>query len=188
MLARLLKERNMSIYQCSKLSEIPYTTLSELVRGKTNIGKCSVEVVYRLAKALNVTVEELIRDTVEIRLDFETFKSNVCHTVKDSDEIDFIITTLKTDDIRRYWEKKWYPEAFYVLATVDYLCRINEIPLCTKYSDIRSQSLKKPLYARDVVMADKLHPSLHIKARCKREAIPEFLRFNIVESEIENVY
>ena len=174
MLKKMLKTRNMSIYQCSKLSDIPYTTLSELVRGKTSIGKCSAEIVYKLAKILNVSMEELMRDSVEARTDFEIFKSNVCHLVKDIDEIDFIITVLKADDIRRYWERKWYPEAFYVLAMVDYLSRINEIPLCTKYNDIRSQSLKKPLYPRDVVMAAKLHSSLDVRERCMKEAIPEF--------------
>ena len=103
-------------------------------------------------------------------------------------EIDFIVTILRSDDIRRYWEKKWYPEAFYILAMVDYLSRINEIPLCTRYNDIRSQSLKKPLYPRDVVMAAKLHSSIDLREQCMREAIPEFLRFNIVESEVRNVY
>ena len=39
MLDTLLKQKNMSIYQCAKLSGIPYTTLSELVRGKTRLEK-----------------------------------------------------------------------------------------------------------------------------------------------------
>lgn len=188
MLGRLLKEKNISIYQCSKLSGIPYTTLSELVRGKTHIAKCSAEVVYKLAKILNVSMEELISDSIEARSDFEVFKSNVCHLVKDSNEIDFIISSLRSDDIRRYWEKQWYPEAFYVLAMIDYLSRINNIPLCEKYNDIRAKTLKRTLYPRDVVIAARLNPSLNIKEQCKKEAIPEFMRFNIVESEIENVY
>ena len=188
MLERMLKERKMSIYQCSKLSGIPYTTLSEVVRGKTSIAKCSAEVVYRLAKALNVTVEELIRDSVEIRYDFEVFKSNVCHRVKDSDEIDFILSVLEFDDVRRYWNKKWYPEAFYILAMIDYLSRINDIPMCTRYDDIRSNSLKKPLYPRDVELVMTFDPSADLKEQCMKKAIPEFLKFNIVESDIENVY
>lgn len=188
MLDLILKEKNISIYQCSKLSGIPYTTLSEVVRGKTNIGKCSAEVVYRLSKILNVPMEELMRDSVEARLDFEVFKSNICHLVKSGDELDYIIEELKADNIRRYWNKKWYPEAFYLLAMVDYLSGINGIPLCTKYEDIRSQSLKKTLYPRDVILAAKLEPLSDVMERSKRSAIPEFLRFNIVESEIGNVY
>lgn len=188
MLEAILKEKNMTMYQCAKLSGIPYTTLSEVVRGKTRIEKCSAETVYRLSKVLNVSMEELMMDLLELRADFEIFKSNVCHLVKDNDELDFIVMTLQEDEISRYWNKKWYPEAFYLLAMVDYLSRVNEIPLCTKYDDIRSHSLKEPLYPRDVVMAAKLYNDHDFKDRFRREAIPEFLRFNIIESEIRNVY
>ena len=188
MFETLLKDRNMSVYQCAKLSGIPYTTLSEVVRGKTKIEKCSAETVYKLSKLFNVTMEELLQDTVENRLDFEIFKSNVCHRVKDTNEFDFIIETLQSNDIEKYWKKKWYPESFYLLAMVDYLSRLNDIPMCTKYNDIRSQSLKKPLYPRDVAMAVKLHTSLDVREKCRLEAIPEFARFNIIESEIRNVY
>lgn len=188
MLDNILKEKNMTMYQCAKLSGIPYTTLSEVVRGKTRLEKCSAETVYKLSKVLNVSMEELMMDSIEPRTDFEIFKSNVCHFIKDNDELDFIVTTLKEDEISRYWSKKWYPEAFYLLAMVDYLSRVNDIPLCNKYDDIRIHSLKEPLYPRDVMLAVKLYKDYDVRERCKREAIPEFLRFNIIESEVRNVY
>ncbi len=188
MLKTILKERNLTMYQCAKLSGIPYTTLSEVVRGKTKIEKCSAETVYRLSKILNVSMEDLMRDSLEERLDFEIFKSNICHRVKDTDEIDFIVAELQADDVSKYWRRGWYPEAFYLLAMVDYLSRLNDIPLCTKYDAIRTRSLKEPLYPRDVMMAAKLHSDLDIRERCRKEAIPEFMRFNIIESEIRNVY
>jgi hypothetical protein len=121
-------------------------------------------------------------------VDFEIFKSNVCHSVKDNDELDFIVTTLQEDEISRYWNKKWYPEAFYLLAMVDYLSRVNEVPLCTKYDEIRAHSLKEPIYPRDVMLATKLATELDVREKCRRDAIPEFMRFNIVESEVRNVY
>ena len=188
MLKDFLKQKNMSIYQCAKLSGIPYTTLSELIRGKTRLEKCSAEVVYRLSKVFDVSMEALIADSVEVRSDFEIFKSNVCHRVKDGGDFDFIISTLESNDIRRYWSKKWYPEAFYLLAMTDYLCRENDVPICNKYDDIRSQSLKSPLYPKDVAMTAKLFPTLDRRAECKKHAIPEFMRFNIIECEVRNVY
>lgn len=188
MLDAILKEKNMSIYKCAKLSGIPYTTLSEVVRGKTRLEKCSVEVVYKLSLALNISIEELIADSVEVHCDFEIFKSNICHKAKECGDLDFIISLLESDDIRRYWSKKWYPEAFYLLAMLDYLSRENGIPVCNKYDDIRSQSLKKPLYPRDVIMAARLSPKLDRREECKRAAIPEFVRFNIIEGEVRNVY
>ena len=65
-------------------------------------------------------------------LDFDVFKSNVCHMVKDKGDLDFIIELLQADDIRTYWNQKQYFEALYLLAMHDYLSRINEIPLCTR--------------------------------------------------------
>ena len=188
MLKEILKQKNMSIYQCAKLSGIPYTTLSEVVRGTTRLEKCSAEVVYKLSRVLGISMETLIYDSVEVRSDFEIFKSNICHRVKDDGDIDFVISVLESDDIRRYWSKKWYPEAFYLLAMIDYLSRENDIPICNKYDDIRSQSLKSPLYPKDVVMAAKLSPALDRRSECRKAAIAEFLRFNIIESEVRNVY
>ena len=46
---------------------------------------------------------------------------------------------------------------------------------------------RKLLYPRDVILVAKLDASLDVKEQCLKEAIPEFMRFNIVESEIRNV-
>lgn len=183
-----LREKNMTIYQCAKMSGIPYTTLSEVVRGKTRLEKCSAETVYRLSQFFNVTMEDLMRSSFEKRLDFEVFKSNVCHRLKDVGDIDFIVDELQKDQVNEFWRKKWYAEAFYLLAMIDYLCRLNDIPMCTRYDDIRKRSLDKPLYPRDVLLASKLSNDINIRERSKREAIPEFLQFNIIESEVRNVY
>ncbi|NLZ37268.1 MAG: helix-turn-helix transcriptional regulator [Clostridiales bacterium] len=187
MLAQRLQKKNMTAYRCSKLSGVPYTTLSELLRGKTKIKNCTAETVFKLAKVLDVPMEELLSDSIEYRSAFETFKSNVCHLVKDKGDIDFIVDTLKSDDIRRYFDKKWYPEAFYLLAMVDYLSRINDIPLCNNYNDIRGCTLKQTLYPRDIEFAARLSDELDLREASKRDAIPEFLRHNIIESDIRNV-
>lgn len=192
-LTSLLRERQLSVYQCAKESTVPYTTLLDIVRGKTRIEKCTAETLYKLATTLNVTMEELLAEcfrenenTSDSR-DFEIYKSNICHLVKDKGDINFIIDTLKENQIRTYWERKWYRESFYLLAMVDYLSRENDLPLCNDYEDIRNCALPEPLYPRDVILAAKLDASLDVKEQCLKEAIPEFMRFNIIESEIRNV-
>lgn len=86
-LAAILKRKNISVYRCSKESNVPYTTLLDIVKGKTKIEKCTAETVYRLAKTLDVAMEELLEKHLEgkkamlYRSDFETFKSNICHLV-----------------------------------------------------------------------------------------------------------
>lgn len=119
--------------------------------------------------------------------DFEAFKSNICHRVKSNGNINFIIDILQSNDIRTLWDKGLCTEAMYLLAMVDYLSRLEDIPLCGNYEDIRPRSLKEPLFPRDVCLADKLAPALCVKQKCMEKAISEFLRHNIVETDIFDV-
>ena len=83
---------------------------------------------------------------MEKRCSFELFKSNVCHRLKEQGDIDFLIETLKEDMIRQYYDKKWYPESFYLLAMVDYISRENNVPICNDYDDLRQQKMQKMIY------------------------------------------
>ena len=121
------------------------------------------------------------------RCSFETFKSNTCHHVKDIGDIDFIIETLEADEIRKLYERSWYREALYLLAMVDYLSRINDLPLCTNYNDIRAQKLERPYFPAGVIVSYAATGDERIKEKALANAIPEFLRFNIVEGEVRNV-
>lgn len=98
---------------------------------------------------------------VPYRGSFIIFKSNVCHLVKDKGDIDFIVGILRGNEIRLYWNRKWYPESFYLLAMVDYLCHENALPLCQDYDDIRKHRLAEPIYPRDIIMAVKLNSALN---------------------------
>ncbi len=193
-LKELLKEKNISVYQCAKKSKVPYTTLADLVNGKTKLSKCTAETIYKLSKMLHVTMEELLEryagkeEFLPYRSSFETFKSNVCHLLKEKGDMDFIADCLKGGEIRTYWNREWYPESFYLLAMIDYLSRENGLPICREYDDIRNCSLAEPVYPRDVRMAERLNPNLDRKQECMECAIPEFLKYNIVEGEIRNVY
>ena len=55
-----LKQRNMSIYRLAKMSEIPYATVNDICNGKAQLEKCSAETIYRLAHALDVSMEDLL--------------------------------------------------------------------------------------------------------------------------------
>ena len=188
----LLKEKNMSVYRLHKEACIPQATLSDILSGKTSILKCNAETLYKIAKVLDVSIEYLIesssQDCTEKRPSFETFKSNICHYVKDKGDIDFIIDTLESDHIRRLYNQKWYAESFYLLAMVDYLSRLNSVPLCGNYNDIRSQKLEKELYPASLLISCAVLGNETIRKECRDNAIPEFKRFNIMESEIRNVY
>jgi plasmid maintenance system antidote protein VapI len=189
MLSDLLSKKELSVYQCSKAFDIPYTTLLELIRGKTRIEKCSAETVYKLAKALGVSVEWLLeRYSMPERQEFETFKGNACHLLKLQGDKKFIEQTLKEDTIRKYWELRWYPEAFYMLAMIDYLCRVNGKPIPRGYEDMRGMKLDEPIYPQDVLLRKALEPGTDLGAMMWKASIPEFAEFNIMEANIRDVY
>ena len=58
----LISRTKKSIYTISKETGIPYTTLCELVNGKTNINKCSSETVFLLSLYLKCSVGDLINE------------------------------------------------------------------------------------------------------------------------------
>lgn len=190
----LLIEKQMSKYRLAKESGIPQTTIADICSGKARIEKCSADTIYKIAKVLNVSMESLIEQEIDSNLrepkrsSFEIFKSNVCHFVKDKGDIDFIIETLSSDEIRTLYNRKWYAESFYLLAMVDYLSRENKVPICTDYNDIRVQRLQEVIYPAGVLLSDTVMNTDKHRRECMRNAIPEFLNFNIVESEVRNVY
>ena len=193
-LNQMLEQKNITKYRLWKESGVPQATISDICTGKTRIEKCSAETIYRIAKVLDVSMESLIAPAVRNvdeernRPSFEIFKSNTCHRVKDLGDVPFVIELLQTDQIRKLYDKKWYPEALYLLAMLDYLSRENNIPICKNYNDIRSAKLRQRVYPSSVIILCKTMNSNAPKEECIRLAIPEFLRFNIVESEVRNVF
>ena len=182
-----MRQNHMSMYRLAKTSEVPYATLNDIVSGRTRLEKCSVETVYRLSRALNISMEDLIAPYLVKRPSFENFKSTVCHRVKSMGDIAFIADTLERQEIRDYYDRKWYPESLYLLAMLDFLSRENDIPLCDEYDDLRLCKLEKPIYPagiRAVCAAMKNDTAMKQAADM---AIPEFARFNIIENEVRNV-
>lgn len=184
---KLMEMKNISQYRLSKNCNIPYTTINDICSGKAQIEKCSAITIYRIAKELGVSMESLIEPYVEERGNFEIFKSNVCHKLKELGDIDFVIELLENDSIGKYYRKEWYPECLYLLAMLDYISGENQIPYCSQYDELRRIKLKEPLFPASVLVVAKVTRDESIKMQSIKEAIPEFIRFNIVESEVRNV-
>jgi transcriptional regulator with XRE-family HTH domain len=187
----LLKKQKMSRYRLSKESGVAMTTITDICNGKADLEKCASGTLYKIAKVLGVTVDSLLENNKEkspdYRCNFETFRSNTRHHVKDLGGIDFVIETLETDEIRRLYDRQWYRESLYLLAMTDYLSRMNNLPICTKYNDIRNQKLEQPYFPANVVVSYAATGDENIKKEAVDNAIPEFMRFNIVEGEVCDV-
>lgn len=56
----LLEQQNMSLYQLSKSSGIPWATLADICSGKTKLERCNGATLQKLAWALQVSIEDLL--------------------------------------------------------------------------------------------------------------------------------
>jgi len=62
MLKEILKEKGISMYQVSKGSGVPYTTLNELANGKKKLGDCNIKTIAAIASYLNMSIDQLYLD------------------------------------------------------------------------------------------------------------------------------
>ena len=189
---KMLQDKNITRYKLSKLSGVPQSTIRDICSGKTSVKKCEAGTLYKISKVLDITVDEILRQCdIEIenenRSSFDVFKSNVCHYVKDMGQLNFILNILENNTIRTLYNKKWYPEALYLLAMTDYISKLNSIPLCTNYNDIRAKKLEKVIYPSGVLIRAEVMHDESIKLEAKEKSIPEFMKFNIVENEVWNI-
>ena len=183
----ILKQKNMTKYKLSILSGVPHTTVLDICSGRAKINKCSAETLYKLAKTLDVSMEDLIADSLINRPDFENFKSTVCHMVNDMGDLEFLAHILESDEISKLYLKDWYLESLYLLAMVDYLCRENDLPVPIEYDELRGARLQEVVYPSGILTLSALLNDDEYKQNSIEQAIPEFIRHNIVESEIRNV-
>ena len=56
----LMKNTDKSVYQISRETGIPYTTLSELINEKVDINKCAAGMVHKLTLYLKCSLEDIL--------------------------------------------------------------------------------------------------------------------------------
>lgn len=184
---RLVENKHISAYRLSKESGVPYMTVNDLINRKTSLTKCNAETVYKIAKALDTSMEELLEPYLRTRPSFELFKSNVCHRLKALGDLDFLVDVIEGDEITDYYNSEWYPECLYLLAMLDYISRINNVPRCSEYDKLRLMKLSSVIYPSSVLAVDMATHTDNAKREAWDKAIPEFKRFNIVENEVRNL-
>ena len=186
-ISRLLDERKMTKYRLSKESGVPYSTIEDLLNGKTSLKSCSAGTLYQICRVLEIPMEELLAPEYLRRTDFENFKSSVCHELKQMGDIDFLIDALEANKVQFYYDQEWYPEALYMLAMIDYISRINGFSLCREYDFLRGKALPGLLYPQSVEIFKGSEYEDTVRKKAVGGAIPEFMRHNIVEGEVRDV-
>ena len=78
----LMENRNITQYRLSKDSGIAYTTINDICSGKAQLEKCSAETIYRISKVLGVSMESLVEPCLEVRSDFDLFRSKSAESTR----------------------------------------------------------------------------------------------------------
>lgn len=73
MLNNLMAEKSMSKYRLAKTSGVPYTTINDICNQKAKMEKCPAETIYKIAKALDVSIETLMEPHFVKRCSFDIF-------------------------------------------------------------------------------------------------------------------
>lgn len=182
----LLKEKNITPYQLAKQTGIPYTTINDVINGKTLICNMRFKHVTQIMDVLDVDID-VIRSITEIETgEFRYFRNNVLMELKRSGATHFIKRLINGKYIDFYYKNNNLECALYLLALLDYLCATNGIPIYDKrYNTLRKMKLDKPFFAGyewfNFLNMEEVESKLGIKL------IPEFKKYNIVEDNIFNV-
>lgn len=164
-----LKKRQLNIKTCAAKSNIPYATLYPIIKGQVDIGACSYYTVEKLALALGYRPDEIVYR----KEDFQTFRNNLHHRIKNND-LQTILEIIEKCDAEYYEKHEDYVKALYLVATVDYISKKYNIPLCNKYNELRKMKLEKPFHIGDS----------ELFSTNSGDVIIEFLSYNIYERDL----
>ncbi|MCC8126699.1 MAG: helix-turn-helix domain-containing protein [Clostridiales bacterium] len=149
-LKQLLDEKQMTVKECFMASRVPYFTVSDLVHGKTKISNASCGVLYKLSRTLGVSMEYLIESDPGFvpKESWDNFRSNTYHQIKDMGDRKFIRWLVDRKKPFVYWNRGQKAESLYLVATADYLCRLNALPKREEFDELGNISWKSSNFHR----------------------------------------
>lgn len=192
MLRTILNQKNISLYQLEKKSNVSHATLNDIYNERINVDNCSILTMSKIAKALDISIEQLYQTLSYNDLsyfayddDFDLFKSSTLQQLKAMNQNDFINHVVSKKYIEYYYEEKDYTKAFYLLSLIDYLCKENSLPLLEQYDELRGLKLKKTYVSKSLYL---LLSTKNIRiTEVYKECIDSFKDHNILEGQIDNV-
>lgn len=192
MLRVILNEKNQSLYQLEKASHVSHATLNDIYNERCNIDNCSISILNKIAKSLDMSIDSLYKylsyddlSLIKYDDDFDLFKSNTLQDLKRTGEKSFVDRIEKENEIVNLFSNKEYAKSLYLLSLVDYLSEKNHVDLNQKYEYMRENSLDKMYVPKSIYL---LLATKTIKiSDVYKESIKTFLNHNIMEAELDNV-
>ena len=118
---------------------------------------------------------------------YTTYTSELCHLLKSKGDMFFLQNILKYVDIDKLWKEGKKKHTLYTVAMIDFVSKENECTLKPELEKYRSFKMDVLSFPEGVETLIRITGNTLLMEHCLREAIPEFLRYNIVETDIRNV-
>ena len=184
----LMNSRGLSAYRLAAECGLSYHALLAIADGSSSLGRCSAETVYRIARRLDVSMEDLLASGMTERCSFECFRISVQRRIREIGDYAFILEQLDSDRIRSLDALRWHPECLYLLAMLDCQCGFHRTGIEPRYDDLRMRRLSEPLFPAGLRARMQVLGIDETADTALRLSIPEFRRFNIIETEVRHVY
>lgn len=203
-LMNLMNEHCMTRADLSMMSDVPDSTLRDILSGKAQIDHCEAATIYGIADALGTTVEDILDHYWDECLeddDEEVWKRQPLHdghtlllfystvdklvqlrqAVEDAD----LASCFSSEPfIDYFFDKGFYREAFFLLGITDYLNRKLGKKTEPRFDAYRVYRLDNPVYSLSTLEEyDDPEELKNAKAYAEAYAIPELAAFNIFMTE-----
>ena len=199
-LNELMNACHMSRAELSARSNIPESTLRDILNGKAQLDRCEAATLYNIAYALDVSVEEILEgywDALErdapsrtsvhdenSLMNFYVLADSMLGRLRATGDLVFIDGIDQNEWIERLYQGREYRCALFLLGMVDYLCRKNGVRQVARYDEYRKARLDRPVYAlRTLNVNDDDGAFQHARTEAENNAIPELGRYGIYMTE-----
>ncbi len=199
-LNELMNDCHMSRAELSARSNIPESTLRDILNGKAQLDRCAAVTLYNLAYALDVSVEDILEgywDELErdapahtsvhdenSLMNFYVLADSMLGRLRATGDLAFIDGIDQNEWIERLYQSGQYRCALFLLGMVDYLCRKNGVRQVARYDEYRKARLDGPVYAlRTLNVNDDDGAFQRARTEAENNAIPELGRYGIYMTE-----
>lgn len=199
-LNNLMNSRNLTRAELSACSNIPESTLRDILNGKAQLDRCAAVTLYNLAYALDVSVEDILEgywDALErdapariavhddsSLMNFYVLADSMLGRLRATGDLAFIDGIDQNGWIERLYQSGQYRCALFLLGMMDYLCRKNGVRQVARYDEYRKARLDGPVYALCTLnVNDDDGAFQRARTEAENNAIPELGRYGIYMTE-----
>ena len=199
-LNELMNSRNLTRAELSARSNIPESTLRDILNGKAQLDRCEAATLYNIAYALDVSVEDILEgywDALERTapariavhddsslMNFYVLADSMLGRLRATGDLAFIDGIDQNGWIERLYQGREYRCALFLLGMLDYLCRENGVRQVARYDEYRKARLDGPVYAlRTLNVNDDDGAFQRVRTEAENNAIPELGRYGIYMTE-----